>query len=135
ILALIEFEKGYSISVRAHQNLLRPSHFFNHLKQNNYQSLKSIVDYYIDIESTKPSWEGCPKGNSKYDFLLSRVTESFAKMSARFEDDYIFCWLDWDGDNVLMDGGIIDYGSIRQFGLFHHEYRYDDVDRYSTNII
>jgi hypothetical protein len=34
-----------------------------------------------------------------------------------------------------MDGGIIDYGSIRQFGLFHAEYRYDDVQRYSTSIL
>ena len=44
------------------------------------------------------------------------------------------CLVDWDGDNVLVDGGIIDYGSVRQFGLFHHEYRYDDVDRWSTTI-
>ncbi|MGZ3809430.1 MAG: hypothetical protein ACXVCE_15205, partial [Bacteriovorax sp.] len=51
-----------------------------------------------------------------------------------FEDQYIFCWLDWDGDNILMDGGIIDYGSVRQFGLYHHEYRYDDVQRWSTSI-
>ncbi len=50
------------------------------------------------------------------------------------EDEYIFCWLDWDGDNMLMDGGIIDYGSIRQFGLCHHRYRYDDVERFSTNL-
>ena len=33
-----------------------------------------------------------------------------------------------------MDGGIIDYGSVRQFGMFHQEYRYDDVSRYSTSI-
>jgi hypothetical protein len=33
-----------------------------------------------------------------------------------------------------MDGGIIDYGSVRQFGLYHHEYRYDDVQRWSTSI-
>jgi len=48
--------------------------------------------------------------------------------------EYIFCWMDWDGDNILTDGGIIDFGSVRQFGLFHSEYRYDDVDRYSTTI-
>jgi len=33
-----------------------------------------------------------------------------------------------------MDGGIIDYGSVRQFGLYHHEYRFDDTDRWSTTI-
>jgi hypothetical protein len=46
----------------------------------------------------------------------------------------VFCWLDWDGDNVLADGGIIDYGSVRQFGLYHREYRFDDDQRWSTTI-
>ena len=59
---------------------------------------------------------------------------TFSKIAAQFESEYIFCWLDWDGDNILANGGIIDYGSIRQFGLYHWEYRYDDVDRMSTNI-
>ena len=35
---------------------------------------------------------------------------------------------------MLIDAGIIDYGSIRQFGLRHDEYRYDDVERFSTNL-
>lgn len=134
VLALIEFENGYSISVRAHQNLLRPSHFFNYLKQSNYDSLKQVVDYYIQVERNKDNWKDCPKNEKKYTYFLNKITETFARMAARFEDDYIFCWLDWDGDNILMDGGIIDYGSIRQFGLFHYEYRYDDIDRYSTTI-
>jgi uncharacterized protein YdiU (UPF0061 family) len=135
VLCLIEFESNFSINVRAHQNLLRPSHFFNHLKQNNLEKLKEVTDYYIERERRKPEWNECPTTKKKYDFLLKRVTETFARTAAQFEDDYIFCWLDWDGDNILMDGGIIDYGSIRQFGLFHYEYRYDDDDRYSTNII
>ena len=32
------------------------------------------------------------------------------------------------------DGGIIDFGSVRQFGLYYHEYRFDDDDRWSTSI-
>ena len=44
------------------------------------------------------------------------------------------CWMVWDGDKILSDGGIINYGSLRQFGLFHHEYRYDDAERMSTTI-
>src|SRR5690606_951695 len=67
--------------------------------------------------------------------MAEQVTLNFSSMVARFEDEYIFCWLDWDGDNILMDGGIIDYGSIRQFGLFHSEYRFDDVERFSTTIL
>jgi hypothetical protein len=42
--------------------------------------------------------------------------------------------MSWDGDNILADGGIIDYGSVRQFGLYHREYRYDDGPRWSTTI-
>jgi uncharacterized protein YdiU (UPF0061 family) len=136
VLGVIEFSKGIAINVRAHENLLRPSHFFNHLKQSNYESLKSVTDYYIQRQKANKLWRDVPAEDSaKYNYMLQKVTETFAKLSADFEDRYIFCWLDWDGDNILMDGSIIDYGSVRQFGLFHHEYRYDDVDRYSTTIL
>ena len=62
------------------------------------------------------------------------MARHLAQATASFESDYLFVWLDWDGDNILMDGGIIDYGSVRQFGLYHHEYRFDDTDRWSTTI-
>ena len=65
---------------------------------------------------------------------MSVVSRTFAEVAARFESEYIFCWLAWDGDNILTNGGIIDYGSVRQFGLFHHEYRFDDVERWSTTL-
>jgi hypothetical protein len=137
ILAIIEFEKGLAINVRAYPNLLRPSHFFCHLKQGNYTTLKQVADYYIDRQIENGQWEQKHFKNNreKYYYLASQVVKSFAEISAKFEDEYIFCWLDWDGDNILMDGGIIDYGSIRQFGLFHAEYRFDDVQRFSTTIL
>ena len=135
VLAIIEFQKGLAINVRVHENLLRPSHMFNHLKQNNLPTLKRVVDYYIDRQIKNKVWKNVPTDSkSIYDYFLNQVMETFAEMSANFEDQYIFCWLDWDGDNILMDGGIIDYGSVRQFGLYHHEYRYDDVQRWSTSI-
>ena len=135
VLGIIEFSKGLSINIRVHENLLRPSHMFNHLKQNNLPTLKRVVDYYIDRQVKNKVWKNVPtEQKSLYDFFLNQVVETFAEMSANFEDQYIFCWLDWDGDNILMDGGIIDYGSVRQFGLYHHEYRYDDVQRWSTSI-
>ena len=135
VLAVIEFEKGFSITVRAHSNLLRPSHLFAPLKQNHYEHLKQVVDYYIQRQSDNGAWKNVPSEPAKkYQYFLAKMVENFAFVTAKFEDDYIFCWLDWDGDNVLMDGGIIDYGSIRQFGLFHHEYRYDDVEKFSTSI-
>lgn len=136
VLGVIEFSKGIAINVRAHENLLRPSHFFNHLKQSNFESLKAVTDYYIQRQKTNKQWTSVPDSDrGKYLYMLEKITETFAKLSADFEDRYIFCWLDWDGDNILMDGSIIDYGSVRQFGLFHHEYRYDDVQRYSTTIL
>ncbi|MFP5387147.1 MAG: hypothetical protein ACLGHN_13795 [Bacteriovoracia bacterium] len=137
ILAIIEFEKGLGINVRANPNLLRPSHFFGHLKQGNLKTLKQVADYYVSRQIDNKCWTQTTFKNEKekYYYLARQVAKSFAETSARFEDEYIFCWLDWDGDNILMDGGIIDYGSIRQFGLFHAEYRYDDVQRYSTTIL
>ncbi len=137
VLAIIEFEKGLSINVRANPNLIRPSHFFGHLKQGNYTTLKQVTDYYISRQIENAEWENKHQKNpiEKYNYFLEKVCETFAKTVADFEDQYIFCWMDWDGDNILMDGGIIDYGSIRQFGLFHSEYRYDDVERFSTTIL
>ncbi len=134
-LAVIEFEKGYAINIRAHQNLLRPSHFFMYLKQNEIEPLKDLVDFYIEGQRQNKHWESCPKGSGKYEFFLNELAKTFGYTASVFENEYIFCWLDWDGDNILMDGGIIDYGSIRQFGMFHSEYRYDDDDRFSTSIL
>jgi len=136
ILAIVEFEKGLAINVRAYPNLMRPSHFFCHLKQGNLSTLKQVCDYYLDrqIKNGEISKDILKNENEKYFELAKKVCRDFSYASAKFEDDYIFCWLDWDGDNILMDGGIIDYGSVRQFGLFHGEYRFDDVQRFSTTI-
>jgi len=134
VLAILKFSDGFGITVRAHENLMRPSHFFGHLKQGNLKTLKALTDYYIEKQIIAKNWTLSKKDN-KYDLFLSKMSQTFAQTAAKFEDEYIFCWLDWDGDNILMDGGIIDYGSVRQFGLFHHEYRFDDDSRYSTNIL
>ena len=114
-------------------NLLRPSHFFAQLKQSNYDELKQLVDYYIDRQISNKTWKLTSKEN-RYDRFLSEMTYTFADIAAKFEIFYIFCWMDWDGDNILADGGIIDFGSVRQFGLYYHEYRFDDDDRWSTSI-
>jgi hypothetical protein len=55
-------------------------------------------------------------------------------MAAVLEEDYIFNWLAWDGDNMLASGAILDYGSIRQFAAKHDKYRFKDVDRYSASL-
>ncbi|CAK9250197.1 unnamed protein product [Sphagnum jensenii] len=138
-LAIIGFKDGTSINVRAAQCLLRPSHFFHHLKQGVYQSLKNSIDFFIDRQIGNGNWVASQSllkdSKRRYEFMAEQVAKTFAKTAALFESHYIFCWLDWDGDNILAGGGIIDYGSVRQFGLFHRGYRYEDVDRYSTTIV
>jgi uncharacterized protein YdiU (UPF0061 family) len=127
-------DDGTSINVRAGRNLMRPSHFFCHLKQARLVELKGLVDYYIDRQAGNGLWPSGLRGEQKYRFFADEMARVFARSAARFESDYIFCWMDWDGDNILADGGIIDYGSVRQFGLYYGDYRYDDSDRYSTRL-
>lgn len=134
VLTVIDLGDGNGIGVRAGQNLFRPAHLFVHLKQNNLHSLKQAVDYTIDRQYKNKSWSFNSLHKNKYDLMLQEISESFAQFTAQLDREYIFAWLDWDGDNVLINAGIIDYGSIRQFGLRHDQYRYDDVDRFSTNL-
>jgi len=131
-LAIIAFSDGTAITVRAHRNLLRPAHLFRLLKQNRIAELRAALDYHIARQRANGRWPRT--GGRRYQVFLRQAAHDFARAAARFESDYIFCWLDWDGDNVLMDGAVLDYGSVRQFGLYHHEYRYDDLQRMSTTI-
>lgn len=133
-LLVLEDQDGNGINVRAARNLLRPSHLFLYLKQGNQLMLKSALDFYIARQINNRNWPASNRDAEKYDHFLNFVAKSYGEFAAKLEDEYIFCWLDWDGDNMLLDGGIIDYGSIRQFGLCHHKYRYDDVNRFSTNL-
>lgn len=134
MLAVIDIGNNLGIGVRAHQNLVRPAHLFRFLKLGDLKGLRRCADYFIDRQIKNSSWQILSKGPSKYDEMCINVAKSFARLVARLDVDYIFVWLDWDGDNILADGSIIDYGSVRQFGLRHDQYRYDDVDRYSTNL-
>lgn len=137
VLAIIDLGKGIGIGVRAGQNLLRPAHLFLWLKQKKKEPLRRGTDLFIrrQIENRAgPLWNFKADAPDRYDRMLQAIAIDFAKFAAALERHYIFAWLDWDGDNVLASAGIIDYGSIRQFGLRHDQYRYDDVDRFSTNL-
>lgn len=132
VLCVIDLGKGHGIGVRSAPNLLRPAHIFPYLKQNRIEDLKNAIDYFITRQIQNGSWQLGPR--NMYFQAAERMAIEFAQFAARLENDYVFAWLDWDGDNVLAHAGIIDYGSVRQFGLRHDEYRYDDVDRWSTNL-
>ncbi len=133
-LAILRRPDGFAINVRAGRNLIRPSHFFLHLKQNNLSALRGVADLFVEREIGNGRWPDVPPGPERYRLLAETMAATFGKMAAVFEREYIFCWLDWDGDNILADGGIIDYGSVRQFGLYHREYRFDDGPRWSTTL-
>lgn len=134
VLCIIDLGRGVGIGVRAAQNLLRPAHLFLYSKQNNLDALRRGADYLIQRQVQNGAWKMSLQSPKKYDRMLEYVCEGFANFAAILDREYIFAWLDWDGDNVLATGGIIDYGSVRQFGLRHDQYRYDDVDRFSTTL-
>lgn len=133
VLCIIDLGKGVGIGVRASQNLIRPAHLFRFLKMEKHANLKSAIEYLIDRQIQNKRWVFTEKSHL-YDQALKKLSTSFAQFTAQLDIDYIFAWLDWDGDNVLIDAGIIDYGSVRQFGTRHDQYRYDDVERFSTNL-
>lgn len=135
VLCIIDLGRGVGIGVRAAPNLIRPAHLFLYLKQERLVELRQAVEYFIDRQVENGVWALKAKDSSRrYDEMCDLVCASFADFTAKLDIDYIFAWLDWDGDNVLADAGIIDYGSVRQFGLRHDRYRYDDVERFSTNL-
>jgi hypothetical protein len=132
-LAVIRYKNDTSVNVRAARNLIRPAHLFRYLKQNRVDELRLLVDHFMEREIENGHMKRTVDLPAQ---LLQLTADAFARSSALFERDYIFCWFDWDGDNILAENAaILDYGSIRQFGLFHTEYRYDDIERFSTNIL
>jgi hypothetical protein len=79
-------------------------------------------------------WQFPAETSERYAIALDYLARSYGKMAAVLEEEYIFNWLSWDGDNMLASGAILDYGSIRQFAAKHDKYRFKDVDRYSASL-
>jgi uncharacterized protein YdiU (UPF0061 family) len=133
-LAVIGFSDGSAIGVRSAPNLIRPAHIFRYLKQARHAELKASVDYFIRREVENNFWQISDDEPAKYELALDYLARSYGKMAAVLEEEYIFNWLAWDGDNMLASGAILDYGSIRQFAAKHDKYRFKDVDRYSASL-
>ncbi len=131
VLTVIDLGDGVGIGVRAAESLLRPAHAYLFLKQNRWEPLKRVIDHTISLKKSTQ----IKTDSEKYDQFLTEFCDKFASFAAQLEEHYLFVWVDWDGDNVLMDAGIIDYGSVRHFGSCHNQYRYDDVERFSTNLL
>src|SRR6476660_7335584 len=133
-LAVIGFKDGTAIGVRSAPNLIRPAHIFRYLKQGRHKEVKASVDYFIDRGVENGIWKFSKSKESRYREALDYFARSYGKLAAVLEEEYIFNWLAWDGDNILASGAILDYGSIRQFAAKHDKYRFKDVDRYSASL-
>ena len=133
-LAVIGFPDATAIGVRSAPNLIRPAHIFRYLKQARHQEVKASVDYFIDREIENGFWQIPSNGDERYAKALEYFARAYAKLAALLEEEYIFNWLSWDGDNMLASGAVLDYGSIRQFAAKHDKYRFKDVDRYSASL-
>jgi uncharacterized protein YdiU (UPF0061 family) len=133
-LAVIDFGDGTAIGVRAAPNLLRPAHIFRYLKQRRHAETKAALDYFIDRQVANGEWKLPKEPRERYRRVLTYLARAYGRLSAICEEEYIFNWLAWDGDNVLASGAILDYGSIRQFAAKHDKYRYDDIDKFSSTL-
>ena len=131
-LAVIEFKNKTAIGVRSAPNLIRPAHIFRYLKSGSWEETKASFDYFIKRQKRNRVIKFPLLGKQRYWKTLDYLAETYAKLAAVMEEEYIFNWLAWDGDNMLASGGILDYGSIRRFAAKNNKYRYEDVDRYST---
>ena len=134
-LAVIGFPDGTAIGVRSAPNLIRPAHIFRYLKQSLHAEVKASIDYFIDREVENGIWRISKSKGARYSQALDYFARSYGKLAAVLEEEYIFNWLAWDGDNILASGAILDYGSIRQFAAKHDKYRFKDVDRYSASLL
>ncbi|HEV2292544.1 MAG TPA: protein adenylyltransferase SelO family protein [Tepidisphaeraceae bacterium] len=133
-LCVIEFGDGTAIGVRTAPNLVRPAHIFRYLKQGRRAETKASLDYFIARQEANGFWKLPSEPRARYRKVLRYLARSYGKLAAVLEEEYIFNWLAWDGDNMLASGAILDYGSIRQFAAKHDKYRYDDVDRFSSSL-
>jgi hypothetical protein len=136
-LAIIDFPDGTAVGVRAAPNLLRPAHIFRYLKQGRHAETQAALEYFIQRQVANDEWKLPPhlSRRERYRRVLTYIARSYGKLAAICEEEYIFNWLAWDGDNVLATGAILDYGSIRQFAAKHSKYRYDDIDRFSSSLV
>jgi len=133
-LLVIGYKDKTSVGVRIAPNLIRPAHIYRYLKAGSWQETKDSFDYFINRQKRNRMLDPSLNGASMYSISLSFIAEAYAQLAAIMEEEYIFNWLAWDGDNILANGGILDYGSIRQFAGKHSKYRYEDIDRYSTTL-
>ncbi len=133
-LTVIDFGDGSSVGVRTAPNLIRPAHLFRYLKMGRHAELKRSMDYFLRRQEKNGFWKLPSQPEARHARGLDHIARSYGKLAAVMEEEYIFNWLSWDGDNVLADGSILDYGSIRQFAAKSNKYRYEDVDRYSTSL-
>jgi hypothetical protein len=133
-LTVIDFKDRSAIGVRTAPNLIRPAHIFRYLRSGHRKELKASFDFFLRRQEENGFLSLPGSGRERYLAALDYVARTYAKLAAVLEEEYIFSWLAWDGDNMLASGALLDYGSIRRFAAKHNKYRYEDVDVFSTSL-
>ena len=133
-LTVIAYSDNTSVGVRSAPNLIRPAHIFRYLKMNRLDDLSDSFEYFLKRQEKNKTVRLPGQKKQRYQEALKYLALTYAKLSAVMEEEYIFNWLAWDGDNMLASGAVLDYGSIRQFAAKHNKYRFKDVDRYSSSL-
>src|SRR5256886_338605 len=133
-LAVIGFPDATAIGVRSAPSLIRPAHIFRYLKQGRLDELKASLDFFLERQIENGFWQLPADAPARYERVLDYLARAYGKMAAVLEEEYIFNWLAWDGDNLLASGAILDYGSIRQFAAKHDKYRFKHSDCYSASL-
>jgi len=64
VLVVIDYGGNIGLTVRAHENLLRPSHFFAWLKQGEREALATLVDQWVHRQHQNKAFGSIPKSNT-----------------------------------------------------------------------
>ncbi len=123
-LAIILFNNDETILVKAGKNLLRPAHFFAPLRQKNKKLLSQLFSYFM-----------AKTGAKNLDECFFKIKSDLIYYASLYEAYYMFVWMDFDGDNMLLDGGALDLSTFFRMGALYNDYRIDDIVRWSTNIV
>jgi hypothetical protein len=148
-LAVIEFDDGTAIGVRAAPNLIRPAHIFRYLKQGRHAELKASLDYFLDRQAENASGishrrarrarkRDCPPFSralaERYRRALTCIARVVRHARRRLRGRI---HLQLAGVGRRQHAGQRGDPRLRldpPVRAKHDKYRYDDVDRFSSTL-
>ena len=121
------------LTVRVAPNLLRPSHFFGLLQRRDDEGLRECVRYYADREVRDGRWPVLKSEREKFaTWQRESPSTSPAPLQCSRTNTFLLAGLGWGQCPLRRQHHRL--WLVRQFGLYHHDYRFEDTDRMSTSI-